>query len=160
MVLVYSELYNIWAVALRYFNIFGVNQRFDYYGNVIPIFVDNIINNKQISIYGDCEQTRDFLNVIDVVRANYLVDTNNKIKGAYNVGSDNSISINHLVKLLKMIFDNEISFVYQKPRIVDVLHCKANITIAFLDFRFTSEIDLYQSLKEYVQWYIFDKQNL
>ena len=66
----YAKLYDIEAVCLRYFNVYGPNQRFDAYGNVIPIFVFRMLRNESLLIYGDGEQTRDFVHVDDVVQAN------------------------------------------------------------------------------------------
>ena len=62
MILAYHNIYpQINAVCLRYFNIYGINQRFDVYGNVIPIFAKRIFSNEPITIYGDGNQTRDFI---------------------------------------------------------------------------------------------------
>ena len=66
----YAKLYDIDVVALRYFNVYGPNQRYDAYGNVIPIFVFRMLEGRPITIFGDGEQTRDFVNVADVVDAN------------------------------------------------------------------------------------------
>src|SRR4051794_12837298 len=75
LALVYGKLYGIESVCLRYFNVYGVNQRLDAYGNVIPIFVFNLLAGRPITIYGDGEQTRDFVNVRDVARANMAAAT-------------------------------------------------------------------------------------
>src|SRR5450759_1793930 len=66
----YAKLYDIEAVCLRYFNVYGPNQRFDAYGNVIPIFAFKMLRAEPLTIFGDGEQTRDFINVRDVVQAN------------------------------------------------------------------------------------------
>ena len=75
MILSYSGIHNITGVCLRYFNIYGRNQRYDAYGNVIPIFAKRIYDNKKLTIYGDGTQTRDFVNVEDVAKANYISAT-------------------------------------------------------------------------------------
>jgi len=75
-ILAFSKLYGIKTVALRYFNVYGINQRYDSYGNVIPIFHQRIKEKKPLTIFGDGEQTRDFVNVIDVARANILAAEN------------------------------------------------------------------------------------
>ena len=61
--LAYAKLYPIECVCLRYFNVYGVNQRYDAYGNVIPIFAHRVLHGEPITIFGDGEQTRDFVNV-------------------------------------------------------------------------------------------------
>ncbi|MCE5199728.1 NAD-dependent epimerase/dehydratase family protein, partial [bacterium] len=68
--LAYAKLYDIEAVCLRYFNVYGPNQRFDAYGNVIPIFAFQMLRGETLTIFGDGDQTRDFINVRDVVQAN------------------------------------------------------------------------------------------
>jgi len=101
MILAYSGIYGINSICLRYFNIYGRNQRFDLYGNVIPIFAKRIFSGEKIIIFGDGEQTRDFVNVKDVARANYLAATTERKTGVYNVGSGSSITINSLAELIK-----------------------------------------------------------
>ena len=70
--LAYAKLYPLEAVCLRYFNVYGRHQRFDAYGNVIPIFVFQLLRGEPLTVFGDGEQTRDFINVDDVARANVL----------------------------------------------------------------------------------------
>ena len=73
--LAYAKLYDLEAVCLRYFNVYGPNQRFDAYGNVIPIFVFKMLRGEPLTVFGDGEQTRDFINVRDVVQANLRAAT-------------------------------------------------------------------------------------
>ncbi|MDP2037248.1 MAG: NAD-dependent epimerase/dehydratase family protein, partial [Ignavibacteria bacterium] len=73
----YNEQYGIGAVSLRYFNVFGPRQDpKSQYAAAIPIFIEKAIQNEPITIYGDGEQTRDFIFVKDVVKANVLAATN------------------------------------------------------------------------------------
>jgi UDP-glucose 4-epimerase len=65
--LAYSKLHGLEAICLRYFNVYGPNQRFDAYGNVIPIFAFQMLRGEPLTVFGDGEQTRDFVNVADVV---------------------------------------------------------------------------------------------
>ena len=83
----YAKLYDIEAVCLRYFNVYGPNQRFDAYGNVIPIFAFKMLRGEQLTIFGDGEQTRDFINVKDVVQANIKAAMAHGVSGAFNIGS-------------------------------------------------------------------------
>ena len=72
MCLVYNKLYGMNNVCLRYFNVYGPHQRYDAYGNVIPIFANRVLKREPLTIFGDGEQTRDFVNVHDVAEANVL----------------------------------------------------------------------------------------
>src|SRR5688572_29259984 len=98
--LAYAKLYPIECICLRYFNVYGVNQRYDAYGNVIPIFVDRLIRRQPLTIYGDGEQTRDFVNVRDVAKANYLAAMNRGVSGAFNIGGGTRVTINALAALI------------------------------------------------------------
>jgi nucleoside-diphosphate-sugar epimerase len=159
MIFAYSTLYNFKAVALRYFNIYGINQRFDFYGNVIPIFSHLIREGKPINIYGDGNQTRDFLNVVDVVHANYISAINDSIEGFYNLGSGESISINQLVKFLSNIFNKEIKVNFLPKRIGDVYHCLADISKIIKVTDFKPSVKLYDGLQEYVKWFLGSNSN-
>jgi nucleoside-diphosphate-sugar epimerase len=152
MILAYSDIYKFEAVALRYFNIYGINQRFDLYGNVIPIFVHLINQGKSINVYGDGNQTRDFVNVKDVALANLLSAETKGLTGYYNLGSGTSITINHLVDLLEKIYNKPIQRNYLPKRAGDVLHCKADISKIQSKLNFHPDNDFYKGLKEYVNW--------
>ncbi len=153
MILAFSEIYSITAVCLRYFNIYGVNQRFDLYGNVIPIFAKRLYAGEPIAIYGDGTQTRDFVNVRDVARANYLAGTSTNGTGVYNLGSGSSITIELLAKMMMTISkrDSEIKYVPERP--ADIKHCRAATHKANAELGFTALISLEDGLKEYLQWF-------
>ena len=152
MILAYSQIYQIKAVCLRYFNIYGLNQRYDYYGNVIPIFAYQLLNDLPITIYGDGNQTRDFLNVCDVANANYLAATNDQPSDVYNLGSGNSISINELAKILQNISGKNAVIEYLPKRHADVIHCKAKVDKIKDDLGFYPKINLEDGLKDYLIW--------
>jgi nucleoside-diphosphate-sugar epimerase len=152
MILAYSQIYQIKAVCLRYFNIYGLNQRYDYYGNVIPIFAYQLLNDLPITIYGDGNQTRDFLNVCDVANANYLAATNDQPSDVYNLGSGHSISINELVIILQNISGKNAIIEYLPKRHADVMHCKAKVNKIKDELGFYPKINLEDGLKDYLNW--------
>ncbi len=156
MILAYSGIYDIVGVCLRYFNIYGKNQRFDLYGNVIPIFAKRIAEGKKIGIYGDGLQTRDFLNVIDVARANIIAAEKAEKSGVYNVGSATSITINTLANMMIEISGKDVGIEYLPTRPADVLHCKANIDKVQKELRFSPTVELEQGLKDYLEWFFED----
>ena len=149
----YAHLYDIDAVCLRYFNVYGLNQRFDAYGNVIPIFAHRLINGQPITIFGDGEQTRDFVNVKDVVQANLKGAFAPKgVSGAFNVATGKGLSINRLASMLKEYsgLDGEIQ--YAPVRMGDVLHSDADISAARESFGFDPVVQIEEGLKEYMDW--------
>lgn len=148
----YSKLYNMDVICLRYFNVYGPNQRFDAYGNVIPIFVFKMFRNEPITIYGDGEQTRDFVNVKDVVQANIKAAESDGISGAFNIASGTRITINHLVKLITENYNNQVKIEYTTERPGDVKHSLADISLANEKLNYNPNIDLNDGIKEYVNW--------
>ncbi len=97
----YSEIYNIDTVCLRYFNVYGDRMNNEGYKLVFPIFKEQILNNKPLTINNDGKQRRDFIHVDDVVRANILVakHKNNFNGDIYNVGNGKSYSINEVADM-------------------------------------------------------------
>lgn len=155
MILAYAGIYpEIIGVCLRYFNIYGINQRFDLYGNVIPIFAKRIYAGEPITIYGDGTQTRDFVNVKDVARANFLAASKASETDVFNLGSGDSITINRLAELMIEISGKKTAITYEPERPADVKHCKANAQKAaeILDFR--AEVALQDGLEAYMRWYV------
>src|SRR5437763_1827793 len=104
------------AVGLRYFNVYGVNQHYDAYGNCIPIFAHRMLRGETVTIFGDGEQTRDFVNVRDVARENLLASEARGVSGAFNVASATSITINRLVELMSEASGLRPEVVYGPPR--------------------------------------------
>lgn len=154
--LCYAGLYDMRVVCLRYFNVYGINQRFDAYGNVIPIFAKRLHTRQPITIYGDGEQTRDFVNVKDVAMANFLSATIAPRSGVYNIGSGTNITINLLAKMMKEISRIDIPIEYAPTRPADVKHCRADITKAQSDLGFKPDSDIKSGLVEYLNWFMED----
>ncbi|PYT04540.1 MAG: epimerase, partial [Acidobacteria bacterium] len=152
MCLAYSKLYELEAVALRYFNVYGVNQRYDAYGNCIPIFAHRMLRGETVTIFGDGEQTRDFVNVRDVARANLLASEARGVSGAFNVASATSITINRLVELMSEASGLRPEVVYGPPRKGDVRHSRADITAAHASLGFEPSVGMTEGLAEYMMW--------
>jgi len=150
--LAYAKLYDMEAVCLRYFNVYGPNQRFDAYGNVIPIFAFQMLRGEQLTIFGDGEQTRDFINVRDVVQANIKAAMANDLSGAFNIGSNSRIKINRLVELLRETSRIEPQVMYGPPRPGDVRHSLAEISAARQAFGFEPSVSMEEGLQEYMAW--------
>lgn len=150
--LAYSKLYGLEVVCLRYFNVYGINQRYDAYGNVIPIFAYRMLRGLPVVIFGDGEQTRDFVNVRDVAQANYKAALSNGISGAFNIASGTRITINHLVELMRDASGIEPVVEYGPPRKGDVRHSLADISAARNAFGYKPVVGLEEGLTEYMAW--------
>lgn len=150
--LTYAKLYGIDAVALRYFNVYGPNQRFDAYGNVIPIFAFQMLRGEPITIFGDGEQTRDFIHVDDIVQANIRAARTPSVTGAYNIASASRITINELVRLLELSSGITPMVSHGPERPGDVRHSLADISKAQAAFGFSPTIGLEEGLRDYMRW--------
>lgn len=151
MCLAYHKLYGLEAACLRYFNVYGVRQRFDSYGNVIPIFAHRILQDSPVLIYGDGEQTRDFVNVRDIVQANYKAGLSNA-SGAFNIGSGASITINELVHKMRDISGRNAVIEHAASRPGDVRDSLADISAANQAFGYAPSVGFDEGLAEYMAW--------
>jgi nucleoside-diphosphate-sugar epimerase len=149
----YGKLYGMETVSLRYFNVYGPRQMYDAYGNVIPIFAFNLLKGEEIVIFGDGEQTRDFLNVRDVAQANLKAALTPGLTGVFNIGSGQSISINALVSLIQKLRPGANPRVrYGPERKGDVRDSTADITLARKAFGYAPTVTLESGISEYLDW--------
>jgi len=149
--LAYSRLYNIEAICLRYFNVYGPNQYFDNYGNVIPIFVFRMLREEPLIIFGDGKQTRDFVHVNDVVQANIKAALTKGISGAFNIAGGKSFTINELARLITKNNKN-ILIEYGAVRPGDVRHSIADISEAREKINYYPAVNFYKGIEEYINW--------
>ncbi len=160
MCLAYAKVHGLETVCLRYFNVFGPGQRFDAYGNVIPIFVYKLLRGEGITIFGDGEQTRDFVHVRDVVQANLRAALAPGVWGAFNVGSGTRVTVNHLVTLIGQAMGEAPDVTYADPRPGDVRDSLADISAARAAFGFDPKVNFDEALAEYVNWARIDSRTL
>lgn len=124
----FYESYDLNYVALRYFNVFGPKQdKNSPYSAVIPNFIDALLKNKQPIIYGDGEQTRDFVYVEDVAKAN-IAACKSKYNGIINIARGKEITINQLYNIVKTTLNSEIEAKYLPKRQGDIKYSKADIS--------------------------------
>jgi UDP-glucose 4-epimerase len=150
--LAYAKLYPLECVCLRYFNVYGPNQRYDAYGNVIPIFARRMLRDEAVTIFGDGEQTRDFVNVRDVAEANYRAGMARSVSGAFNIGSATRISIGDLARQMYETLGRPPRLEYAPPRPGDVRHSLADISAARGAFEYVPRVELHDGLAEYLAW--------
>ena len=115
---------------LEIFNVYGPGQNpSSQYAAAVPAFVERISQNLPPVIFGDGEQSRDFIFIQDVVRANILAAANDAV-GAYNIGSGRSVTINQLVNAILKLMRKELKPIYKEPRPGDPRHALADISKA------------------------------
>lgn len=126
-----SDFYDIDAVALRYFNVFGPGQDpAGEYAAVIPKFVDLMTDGQRPVIYGDGEQSRDFTYVQNVVEANIRAAEADVSGEVFNIACGQRVTINDLVATLNDLLDTSIDPIYDDPRPGDVRHSMADVSKA------------------------------
>ncbi len=157
---VFSNLYNLQIIGLRYFNVFGPKQNPNGpYAAVIPIFINNILNNKQSHIFGDGTNQRDFTFVNNVVNANLLAaTTQNKhaLNQVYNIAYGSTKSINNLYAFIKQKLNSNISSNFMPARVGEIKDSFASITKAKQLLNYNPIVNLEEGIELTIDWY---KQN-
>ncbi len=153
----FSSAYNMSIISLRYYNVFGKYQDpFSQYAAVIPLFVSGLLKRKQVTIFGDGEQTRDFVFVDNVVQANIKAATQSKPEAngySFNIGCGKRISINELYKIIAEEVNSDIKPIYAPQRPGDVRDSEADIKAAMNAFGYEPTIDMIRGLKKFIEWY-------
>lgn len=155
--LVFNKLYEMSNVCLRYFNVYGVRQRYDAYGNVIPIFGERALQGLDLMVFGDGEQTRDFVNVRDVALANVTAAVHADAHGVFNLGSATRVTISWLARTVIEMTGAEVRIEYAPPRPGDVRDSLADVSSAAAAFGYAPSVDLNRGLAEYLAWLREDK---
>ena len=146
---VFQAVYGLPTVSLRYFNVYGPKQDPNSeYAAVIPRFIRRICEGKSLIIFGDGEQTRDFVFVSDVVRAN-ISAAESDATGVFNVGQGQRVTINELAKLIIGIMNKDVGVIYKEARPGDIRQSLADISKAKL-FGYEPRYDLEKGLKEII----------
>lgn len=147
----YLDQYKLETASLRYFNVFGPRQDpKSAYAAAVPIFINKALQNEPITIYGDGSQTRDFIYVKDVVRANILASQIGN--ETYNVALGHSTSILELAEKIKEITNSKSEIVFLDERPGDIKHSKADTT-KFNKLGFEPIYSLDNALHETIEFY-------
>lgn len=145
---VFSQLYGLETVCLRYFNVFGSRQDpASQYSAVIPKFIIAMMADRRPIIYGDGEQSRDFTYVANVVEANILAATIPcETPLTVNCATQGQITLNDLVSRINKILGKQIEPIYEKPRAGDIRHSFANIQKAIEKIRYNPKVSFDEGL--------------
>lgn len=149
----YYETFGLKTTALRYFNVYGIRQRNTAYAGVMALFIENILRfGTEPTIFGDGTQTRDFIYIKDVVKANLLAANNQNAAGEiFNVATGNFIDINSLTRLiLKYTEREDLKIHYGPKRAGDILHSYADISKIRNKLGFEPDYDVEKGVSEYI----------
>lgn len=125
------------AICLRIFNVYGKGQN-EQYAGVISRFLKNISQDKPLVIYGDGEQTRDFVSVYDVVESFKCSISSNGI-ATYNIASGKSISINKLADMISVISGKKIKIIHKEQKKGEIKNSVADVTLAKKNLGFSAK---------------------
>ena len=147
--MLYWKNFRVPIIALRYFTVYGPRQRPDM---AFSKFIKAILEENEITIYGDGEQTRDFTFVSDAVEANLLAMKSDVAGEVFNIGGGSRITVNGVVKLLEEIIGNDTKIKYIDKQKGDVKHTAADITKARQELGYEPNVKLRKGLKLQVEW--------
>jgi len=154
---VFSKIYNLHTIGLRYFNIFGPKQSPDNaYAAVIPIFCEAFINGRKLIINGDGHTSRDFTFVENAVQANIkaMLSEDFPQHEVFNVACGDQVSLNEIIELLQHISGKIISPVYGSERPGDVKHSKASIKKIETELNYCPQIRFKEGLELAYKYYL------
>jgi UDP-glucose 4-epimerase len=143
-----STCYNINAIVLRFFNVYGPKNENSPYSGVITKFIQKAQRNDPLTVEGDGTQTRDFINVKDVAQALLLsVEAENLTQETINVCTGNPTSVNLLAEYIKSITGKQLTVTHISPRVGDIKHSYGDPNKAKLKLGFEAKVTLNEGLR-------------
>ena len=153
---VFTRVYGLETVSLRYFNVFGPRQDpGSQYSGVVSRFISSLLSGERPVIYGDGEQSRDFTYIDNVVAANLSAATSKGASGkVINVANGERITLNELLAELKdLTGKHDVTAEYKEPRVGDVRHSLADNTLAQEFLGYESKVGLREGLQRTIDWW-------
>ena len=150
---IYEQAFGLKTVCFRYSNVYGPRQGDGGEGGVISIFTRLINEGQGLTIFGDGEQTRDFIYVDDVVEANIKAMNHPELTGVYNISTNTSTSVNKLVSYFKSISNKDLPVYYEAERTGDIRHSRLCNQKAKVDFDFLATVDLERGLRDTISYF-------
>jgi len=153
---VFTRVYDLETVSLRYFNVFGPRQDpGSQYSGVVSRFISALFSGEQPVIFGDGEQSRDFTYIDNVVAANLSAASAKDASGkVINVANGERVTLNQLLSELKELTGKQdVNAEYADARVGDVRHSLADITRARKILNYESKVDLREGLRRTIDWW-------
>lgn len=154
----YNKVYGLSTISLRYANVYGPRQDPLGEAGVIAIFINRMLKNEDVFIFGDGNQMRDFVYVEDVVDANIKSIMSKKDFAIYNVGTSKAVSINDIFKNLKKLLNYNKSPIYKPPRKGEIFKSYLNISLIKKELNWQPKTSLQEGLKEVIDYFKSKKQ--
>jgi UDP-glucose 4-epimerase len=147
---IFEDKYGMKCVALRYFNTYGIRQTPSDYVGVTTVFINQALNGKPITVYGDGNQTRDYVWVKDVAQANILAAFSN-VSGAFNVGSGKETSVNQIADMIIKKIGGKKTYLVKPPG--EISRMCADISKSRKMLKYEPKGDLEKILPELIEWW-------
>lgn len=151
----YYKNYRVPTISLRYFTVYGPRLRPDL---AICKFVNAVMNDEEITIYGDGSQTRDFTYVADVVRANLMAAESGVAGEVFNIGGGNRVSVNDLVHYIESLLHKRARTRHIEKQRGDVENTWADVSKAKAVLSWEPEVHISQGLPMYIVWMMDSKR--
>lgn len=150
---IYANLYNVPSTLLRYFNVYGNRQSASSpYSGVISRFLHAANSNKTCTLFGDGHQSRDFIHIDDVVRANHLALVQKNFRHLkMNIATGQASTLKALVQIIEEVCGNKLLLQHAPERPGDIRHSYADVAKAAQELSFTATIRLKDGLKQMVR---------
>ncbi len=152
----YSKSHGFGHVILRYSNVYGERQNPEGEAGVIGIFCERIISGKPCLIFGNGEQTRDYVHVSDVSQANLLAATL-KEEGTFNIGTSIEISVNDIVRILGEVIKTEFTTIHEKERPGEVKRISLDCSLATEKLGWSAQVALHEGLFRTWNWFLQER---
>ena len=147
----FHYLYGLNYVTLRLSNPYGIRQNPSSIQGAIPVFMNKLLHDESLHIWGDGSIVRDFLDVRDVAQLVYTVTVQNSV-GTYNAGSGHGVSINDIINLIASQMDINPNVIYEPPRNFDVPAIILDCNKVKKEFNWSPKIQLAQGISELYDW--------
>ncbi len=150
----YTRSFHLPVISLRYFNVYGPRQHPDSpYAAAIPTFIQKLLSRETLTVHGDGMQTRDFVYVSDIARANIAAANSPTADGTtINICSGFPVSINDLVHMLRQIIQDTKEPTYTTPRTGDIYQSYGDPSLAKKLLSFSVKQNLYTGLSKTIDW--------
>jgi UDP-glucose 4-epimerase len=148
----FSTLFGLDYTILRYANAYGIRQDPKGEGGVVSIFVDKLLQEQQPLIFGDGEQTRDFIYVKDIVSAN-MAALEHGSRSIYNISRNVQTTVVELLQLMCELCNRAYTPKFEPPRSGDIIHSRLDNSAAIRDLGWTPAYNLRQGLQETCDYY-------
>lgn len=151
---IYHDLYGLETVTLRYFNVYGPRGVSGDYSGVIGTFLQQALDGEPLEVHGDGTQSRDFVHVDDVVRANLRAATTSHVGEAFNIGTGHETEIGDLARLVSELSEGDSTIQFSDPRPGDIERSCADISKARSLLGFEPTVSLRDGLWRLVDRYL------